>query len=99
MLLDSCRKGIAFEGECLRLRLPVSFLDNFGLRSNPVPFCPRLVRPHKVSVVQERYAAYGDRVEIGPVQDLIKEDLTDAFKGGCHVYTNGTQPFLLEHEH
>ena len=81
MLLDSCMKDIAFEGECKCLRLSDSFLDSSCLRSNPVPSCPRLVRPHKVSVVRERYAAYGDRVEIGPVQDLIKEDFTDALKG------------------
>jgi hypothetical protein len=95
LLLDSCGKDIAFEGECLRLRFRFSFLDNFCLRSNLVPLCPRLVRPHKVSVVQERYAAYGDRVEIGPVHDLIKEDFTDALKGAYHEYTGGPQLFSI----
>ena len=41
----------------------------------------RLVRPHKVRTVQERYAAYGDCVEIRPVDDLIKGDITDVLKG------------------
>lgn len=67
------------------IRLPGKFL---GPRPNSLPLCTlRLVRPHKVSAVQERYAAYGDRVEIGPVDDLIKGDLTDALKG---VYTYPT---------
>ena len=50
----------------------------------------RLVRPHKVQAVQDRYAAYGDRVEIGPVDDLIKGDFTDVLKGTHTERINGT---------
>jgi hypothetical protein len=99
LLLDSCMKDIALEGEFKRLRSSVSFSDDFCLRPNPVPFCPRLVRPHKVSAIQERYAAYGDRVEIGPLQDLVKEDFTAALKGAYHEYASGTLLFLFEREH
>ena len=42
-----------------------------------------------MSAVQERYAAYGDRIEIGPVDDLIKGDLTDALNGTYIEQMNG----------
>ena len=60
-------------------------------RSNlqPLPLCFRFVRPYKVSAVQERYAAYGDCIEIGPVDDLIKGDLTDALNGMYTERMNG----------
>ena len=60
-------------------------------RSNiqSLPLCFRLVRLYKVSAVQERYAAYGDRVEIRPVSDLIKGGWTDALNGTYIEQMNG----------
>jgi len=52
----------------------------------------RLVRPHKVPAVQERYATYGDRVDIRPVDDLIKGDFSNVLKGEHIEWINGAQP-------
>jgi len=71
-----------FEGDFHGYR----FIPILGPQSN---LYSRLVRPHKVSAVRERYAAYGNRVEIGPVEDIIKGDLTDALKGA----------YQTEHKH
>ena len=65
-------------------------------RSDLLPLHLRLVRPHKVTAVQERYAAYGDRVEIGPVDDLTKGDLTDGLKGTYIEWANGVRPLFFE---
>ena len=85
-LLDSWPKGTAFEGEHYSLHI-YQFKPICNLHSNSSPAHFRLVRPHKVSAIQQRYSInYGDRVEIRPVEDLIKGDFTDVLKG---VYQHG----------
>ena len=66
---------------------PPSEIFRSNLQS--LPLCFRLVRLYKVSTVQERYAAYGDCVEIGRVDDLIKGDLADALNGTYAEQMNG----------
>ena len=66
----------------LRSRFSVARLPRSNL---PGPLHFRLVRSHKVRAVQERYAAYGDRVGIRPVGNLIKGDITDILWKGKHI--------------
>ena len=41
----------------------------------------RTVRSAKIATVQEAYKAYGDRVEIVGIDDLINGDFTQALEG------------------
>ena len=50
-------------------RVPVSVVRL--PRSTLPPSNFKLVRPRKVRAVQERYAAYGDRIKIRPDNDLV----------------------------
>ena len=63
-------------------RIPPSRFSFIRLPRSNLPLLHlRLVHPHKVRAVQERYDAYGDRVEIRHDNDLIKGDITNVLKG------------------
>jgi len=68
------KKDTSFVGECPLSRYRSSIIRLPQYIANSPPFTFRLVRPHNGQAVQERYAAYGDRVGVRPVDDLIKGD-------------------------
>ena len=69
----------------------------FGFFLFPVidlTYHPRLSHPYKVLTIQQRHAVYGGRVEIRPVDDPIRGDLTGALEGTCQINERNTASVL-----